>query len=165
MTRTLILMRHAKSSWDDASLDDHSRHLNGRGQRSAKTLGNWLRKQGLQPDQAIVSSSVRTRETFAGLNLPLDAEFTDALYHANSAEIQMVLEMASGQTVLVIGHNPDISEFAAEMVAKPPKHARFDGFPTGATAVIRFDIDDWDQVEPGTGQVLEFVIPRELPEE
>lgn len=162
MTRTLILMRHAKSSWDDHTLDDHDRVLNKRGHRSAEALGVWLAAQPFQPDQALVSTAIRTRATFAGLNLPIEADFTRALYQANSAEMQMVLETATGRTVLMIGHNPGLSEFANEMVAEPADHPRFSDFPTGATAVISFDIDDWDQVELGTGKVLDFVLPREL---
>ncbi len=164
MPRTLILMRHAKSSWDDPSLDDHDRPLNKRGKRAAKSLGTWLRGQVWQPDQALVSTALRTRDTFAGLGLSRPADFTHDLYHANSAEMQMVLEMARGETVLMIGHNPGLSAFAGEMVARPHDHARFHDFPTGGTAVIRFDIDAWDQVEPGTGEVLSFVVPRELPD-
>jgi phosphohistidine phosphatase len=162
MTRTLILMRHAKSSWDDHTLPDHDRPLNKRGIRSAKALGQWLAEQTWQPDQALVSTATRTRETFEDLNLPIAAEFTRSLYHANSAEMQMVLETATGQTVLMIGHNPGLSEFARDMVTKPAKHTRFTDFPTGATAIIAFDIDDWDQVETGTGDVIDFVLPREL---
>ncbi|SFU00747.1 SixA phosphatase family protein [Sedimentitalea nanhaiensis] len=164
MTRTLILMRHAKSSWDNPVLDDHDRPLNKRGKRAAKSLGRWLRGQLWQPDQAIVSTAIRTRDTFGGLGLALGAEFSPELYHANSAEMQMVLEMASGETVLMIGHNPGISEFANDMAARAHSHERFPDFPTGGTVVMRFDIATWDQVEPGTGQVLDFVVPRELPE-
>ncbi len=163
MTRTLILMRHAKSSRDNPGLGDHARPLNGRGKRSSKALGDWIRQQGWMPDQVLSSSSVRTRETFAGLDLPVDAEFTKSLYHAGTADLQLVLEMATGSTVLLLGHNPGIAEFAAEMVTSPPNHGRFHDYPTGATTVIQFDIDDWDRVEPGTGEILDFVVPRELP--
>ncbi|MFD3190983.1 SixA phosphatase family protein [Sedimentitalea sp. HM32M-2] len=164
MTRTLILMRHAKSSWDHPTLSDHDRPLNSRGQRAARSLGKWLAAQPWQPDQALVSSAVRTRQTYAGLDLSLPADFTPSLYHADSAAMQMVLEMAQGDTVLMIGHNPGISIFAAEMVAQPPDHPRFRDFPTGATVIVEFDIDHWSQIDPGTGRVLDFVIPRELPD-
>ena len=162
MTRTLILMRHTKSSWDDPSLDDHDRPLNKRGVQAAKALGKWLRDNGWQPDQAIVSTAVRTRDTFSGLDLPVEPEFTDSLYHANSAELQMVLEMAKGQTVLMISHNPGVSSFARDMVAEPPQHPKFDDFPTGATLIMSFEIDGWEQVDTGTGQTLAFMTPREL---
>ncbi len=162
MTRTLILMRHAKSSWDTFAQTDHDRPLNKRGTHAAQTLGTWLRAQPWQPDQALVSTATRTRDTFAGLGLGLAADFTRDLYHANSAEMQMVLEMARGETVLMIGHNPGITEFAEDMVTHAHAHARFGDFPTGGTVVIRFDIATWEQVEPHQGTVLDFVVPREL---
>ncbi len=162
MTRTLILMRHAKSSWDDYKLADHDRPLNKRGRRSAKALGEWLARKPWQPDQALVSTARRTQETFAGLGLSLTADFTRTLYHADAAEMQLVLETGSGETVLMIGHNPGISLFAQDMAAAPPDHPRFSDFPTGATVVMEFDIQGWDEVERGTGKVLDFVIPREL---
>lgn len=162
MTRTLILMRHAKSSWDDYTLADHDRPLNKRGQRSAKALGEWLSGKPIQPGQALVSTATRTRETFAGLGLSLVADFTRTLYHADAAEMQLVLETAVGETVLMIGHNPGISLFAQDMAAAPSKHPRFADFPTGATVVMEFDIQSWDDLETHTGRVLDFVIPREL---
>lgn len=162
MTCTLILMRHAKSSWDDYTLADHDRALNKRGQRSAKALGAWLADKPWQPDHALVSTATRTRETFAGLGLSLDAEFTRTLYHADAAEMQLVLETAIGKSVLMIGHNPGISLFARDMAVAPPKHPRFSDFPTGATVVMQFDIQGWDDVETHTGRVLDFVIPRGL---
>lgn len=162
MTRTLILMRHAKSSWDDPSLSDHDRPLNKRGKRASTALGTWLRATRWQPDQALVSDAQRTRETFARLKLPLEAEFTSGLYLANTADMQLVLEMATGDTVLMIGHNPGISEFAEVLVKAAPQHRKFHDFPTGATLVLHFDIDSWDKVDAGEGKVLDFITPREL---
>jgi phosphohistidine phosphatase len=162
MTRTLILMRHAKSSWDDPALADHDRPLTGRGKRAAKALGDWMRAQGWIPDQALVSDAVRTRDTFQRLVLPVEAEFTGSLYHANPADMQLVLEMAQGKAVLMIGHNPGISEFAEAMAQTPPTHPKFRDFPTGATLVLRFDIEDWDKIDTRMGKVLDFITPREL---
>jgi phosphohistidine phosphatase len=162
MTKTLILMRHAKSSWNDPTQSDHDRPLNARGQAAATVLGDWLRDADWTPDQALVSDSERTRETFERLKLSLAAEFTGALYHANPTDMQLVLEMATGDTVLMIGHNPGISEFAEVMARTPPAHRKFHDFPTGATLILRFDIDTWDQVDKGLGEVLDFITPREL---
>lgn len=162
MTRTLILMRHAKSSWGDPSLPDHDRPLNKRGRDASTALGQWLQDAAWQPDQALVSDAVRTRETFDRLNLPIEAEYTGSLYHANTADMQLVLEMATGDTVLMIGHNPGISEFAEVLVKAPPEHRKFRDFPTGATIIMRFDIDSWDKVDTGMGEVLDFITPREL---
>lgn len=162
MTRTLILTRHAKSSWTTPGLDDHDRPLNDRGTRSAKALGDWMRAKGWLPDQVISSSSKRTRETFADLGLETEAEFTDALYHVSHNQMLRVLSQATGRTVLMLGHNPAVGEFAEGLASTPPDHPRFFDYPTGATLVLQFDIDSWETVAWSGGKVLDFVVPREL---
>jgi phosphohistidine phosphatase len=62
----------------------------------------------------------------------------------------------------MLGHNPGIAEFAASLVTAPPAHERFDDYPTGATLVVRFEIDHWADLRPGTGAAQQFVIPREM---
>jgi len=159
---TLILMRHAKSSWDDPFITDFERPLNKRGHRSAKALGDWLRSEKLVPDEVISSSSTRTGQTFEGLELQTPVRFTRALYHAGPEQMWHVLAEATGTCVLMLAHNPGIAEFAERIVQTPPDHARFWDYPTGATVVVEFPADHWTDVRPGTGQVTHFVIPREL---
>lgn len=162
MTRTLILMRHAKSSWEDPYLSDFERPLNTRGQRSAKVLGDWLRAQDLLPDQVISSSSTRTGETFEGLALDIRPTFTRALYHAGPGTIWDVLAQATGHCVLLLGHNPGFAEFAEQVVDTAPDHDRFWDYPTGATLVVQLPIDSWANARPGQGRATHFVTPREL---
>ena len=163
--KRLILMRHAKSSWKEAGLNDHERPLNGRGRRSATALGAWLRDQKYIPDQILSSSSARTRETWERLGLVGAPAFLDGLYHAGPDRMLTALRDADGAVVLMLGHNPGIAEFAQDMVAEAPDHARFADYPTGATLVVDFDIDDWSQLELGTGRPRDFIIPRELTED
>ena len=106
MSHTLILMRHAKSGWDDITLPDHDRPLNARGRASAKAMGEWLRTQGYTPDTAISSSSQRTGETFHGLGFDVPVQFTRALYHAGPEMMMEVLRDQTAPTVLMLGHNP-----------------------------------------------------------
>ena len=160
--RKLILMRHAKSSWDDPTQDDHARPLNGRGRNSARALGDWLKARGHVPDQVLSSDSARTRETFARLGIICDAAFLPALYHAQPETMHAVLKGASAKSVLMLGHNPGIAWFARDLVTGPPIHPRFDDYPTCATLVAEFAIDDWAALKPGIGQVRDFVIPREI---
>lgn len=161
----LILMRHAKSDWD-GMCSDHERPLSQRGKRAAPKIGTYLSERGYIPEQAIISDSTRTRETNALVAeawpevVPVRLEAK--LYHASAAMMFEVLKSATAQTVLVVGHNPGIAAFAEAMVSQPPEHGRFFDYPTCATTVIDFDISDWSEVETGTGQVLDFVIPREL---
>lgn len=164
MTRTLILTRHAKSSWGDASLPDHARPLNARGQASAHAIGEWLKEQGHIPDQVLSSSSVRTRETWDLMNLDADVIYTDALYHASSQQMMDVLCDARGDIVLMLGHNPGIADFARRLVQTPPIHPRYGDYPTCATTVIKFDVENWDALQWHSGRVLDFILPRELRE-
>ena len=162
MTKRLILMRHAKSAWDDPTATDHDRVLNGRGRVSAKALGDWLRAKTILPDQALVSSAARTRETFARLSIACDAQFVRELYHAGEAQMMNTLKGAEGDCVLMLGHNPGIAAFAHDLLRTPPDHSRFWDYPTCATLVADFEIESWASLTLGSGVAKEFVIPREL---
>ena len=162
MTCTLILMRHAKSSWSDVDQTDHDRPLNKRGQRSAAALGHWLHERGHTPDQVLCSSATRAQLTYAGLNLGLPAPAVSDLYLAEPDVMMRVLRQASGRVVLMVGHNPGIADFARRLVRKAPKHGRFLDYPTGATLVADFDIPSWSDLDWGTGQASDFIVPREL---
>ncbi|MEP2715558.1 histidine phosphatase family protein [Pseudophaeobacter sp.] len=162
MTRTLILTRHAKSAWDTNSPSDHARPLNKRGRRSAVALGEWLRHNNQIPNQILCSSSQRTRETKALMQLDAATTFIERLYHASSEIIFQSLREAEQDRVLLLSHNPGIAAFAHAIVASPPDHNRFDDYPTGATLVVRFDIDSWSKLSWSSGRVLDFVVPREL---
>jgi len=124
----LILIRHAKSSWD-APFDDHARTLNDRGRKAATQVGHWLRKEGHVPDTIYASDAARTRET------------TDRV---------------------VAAHNPGIAIFAGDMVSHAPDHPRFFDYPTGATLVCDFAINDWAEAVPRSGQVVDFIVPKDL---
>ncbi|MGV6849863.1 MAG: SixA phosphatase family protein [Marinibacterium sp.] len=162
MTRRLILMRHAKSSWSDPGLPDHDRPLNKRGKRSARVLGAWLRANRYLPDQAVCSTALRARQTLDGLDMDLSAPPVPDLYHAGVQTVLRILRGADGQCVLVIGHNPGLAAFAQSIVLAPPRHPRFADFPTGATLVADVDIRRWTDLHHGCGKVRAFVVPREL---
>ncbi|MEO1345461.1 MAG: histidine phosphatase family protein [Pseudomonadota bacterium] len=160
--KRLVLMRHAKSSWDDPLVEDHDRPLNGRGRVSARVLGDWLRARKYIPDQLLSSSALRTRETFSRLGFVCDAQFKKALYLADPQVMMDALRGAKGETVLMLGHNPGIAWFAQSIVQVPPPHPRFFDYPTCATLVAEFDVTDWREIGTGSGRALDFVIPREL---
>ena len=163
MTRTLILTRHAKSSWDDPLLSDHDRPLNKRGRKSAAAIGHWLKENAWLPDEVISSTSTRTRETWDRMGLQAATiSFTQDLYHASSDEMRAVLSTATGETVLMLGHNPGIAAFARQIVRQAPDHVRFHDYPSCATTVIQFDARDWTKMAWHSGHVQGFAIPREL---
>jgi len=164
MTLRLILMRHAKSSWDDPAQGDHERPLNARGRRSAVAIGKWLEDKGYVPDVVLCSTATRTRETLEGLKLGVvPAKFLDALYHASTGVILETLQAnGAGKCVLIVTHNPGCADFADRIVAAPPDHDRFFDYPTGAALVVDLPAETWAEVEFRKGEVLDFVIPREL---
>lgn len=168
MTKTLILIRHAKSDWDDPLLDDHDRPLNPRGHASAPRIGKWLSAQGVIPDTVLCSSALRTRETWNGivthLSTPPEATVVQSLYHASPDHILTKIQRASGDTVAVIGHNPGIGALAWALAAPRPKHPRFGLYPTGATLILDCSIRSWSECIPGETHTRAFMTPRDLPD-
>jgi phosphohistidine phosphatase len=164
--KRLILTRHAKSSWDDPMTPDHDRPLNERGKAAAADLGQWLASRDYVPGEVLCSDSLRTRKTFSGIAPALPGtpvlELKPALYHAGPDVMMAVLRHARSDVVMMIGHNPGIAEFAARLVAHPPANSEFHRYPTGATLVADFDVEDWGKVAFGTGVVVDFVVPREI---
>ena len=159
--RTLILMRHAKSTWS-GDLSDFDRPLNARGTRSASALGNWLRANNLLPDFAIISAAKRTVETFDELKINCPLEKKKKLYLAPSEEIFHQVRQVKAKTLLLVCHNPGISEFSQGILSKWPIHSKFENFPTCSTCIIDFDLNDWSDLKFGSGTIRNFVIPKDL---
>ncbi|QFQ86825.1 histidine phosphatase family protein [Paracoccus kondratievae] len=158
----LILTRHAKSSWDDPTQPDHDRPLNERGRRSARELGDWLASRGYEPEEVLCSTAERTRETWdrvakAPLEVRPHLRYEPALYQAGPEKMLAILRSATAPTVMMIGHNPGIAEFAAMLPARAPLDPDFRRYPTAATLVVDFQIDSWSELGPGQGSVLDFV--------
>ena len=166
MSKRLILTRHAKSSWDDPTMADHDRPLNDRGKAASADLGEWLASRGYLPDEVLCSDALRTRQTWDGAApaLPGSPVLTlkPALYHAGPDVMLAVLRHAKADTVMMIGHNPGISEFAERIVAKAPLNPEFRHYPTGATLVVTLEIDDWKDADYAMAAVRDFIVPREL---
>lgn len=160
----LILTRHAKSSWDDPTMDDHDRPLNARGHHAAHELGDWLASRGYEPEEVLCSTATRTRETWEGikraqLEVIPKVRFIPELYHANSEIMLKMLQSASGHDVLMIGHNPGIAMFAERLPATLPNHPEFRKYPTAATLVVDFEIENWSEVTMGKGSARDFFRP------
>ncbi len=166
MTKRLILTRHAKSAWDDPTMADHDRPLNERGRAAAADLGAWLASRGHVPGEVLCSDAVRTRETWAGIAPALPGTPTlvlkPSLYHAGPDVMLAVLRHASADTVMMIGHNPGIAEFAGRILARAPVNPEMLRYPTGATLVASFEIDTWAEVDWHQGAQRDFIVPREL---
>jgi phosphohistidine phosphatase len=161
--KTLLLLRHAKSSWDDSSLDDHERPLNSRGERDAPRMGRLARKEGLSIELIISSDALRARLTAQAMadatgyrgQILLDPR----LYHASAADILAVLRSAvedNVATVMIVGHNPGLEDLVARLTGEP------EGLPTAALAQIALPIDRWPDLTASTrGTLVELWRPKE----
>ena len=158
MTKRLILIRHAKSSWDNPYDDDHARVLDKRGRASAQAIGTWLVEKGYVPEVLLCSDAARTQET-AALALPqMTRELSHQLYHAAPDTVLELVQKQTVQTIAVIGHNPGLGILANALVKEAPEHRRFSDYPTCATTVIDFA----DAVALRAGDCIDFIVPRDL---
>lgn len=166
MTKRLILIRHAKSAWDDPLVPDHERPLNPRGIAAAGDLGQWLASRGYVPEEVLCSDALRTQQTWAGIAAALPGApapvLKPALYHAGPDVMLAVLRHATAKTVCILGHNPGIAEFAHRLVKHAPLNTEFQRYPTGATLVADFGELDWAEVGYGQAEPADFIVPREL---
>lgn len=169
--KTVILLRHAKSSWSDADLDDALRPLNERGQRDAPRMGAWLEQQGLRPDLILCSTAARTRETLDLIKPHLDATIKTALrkslYLATPAIILKAIRAAppAAKTIMIIGHNPGLEDVAQALAGSGSFAAAAmmsEKFPTAAAAVITFDVAAWTDIADGRGNLAGFMTPKLL---
>lgn len=166
MTLRLILLRHAKSSWDNFQITDHDRPLNDRGRKSADAIGKWLQRQHHIPNVVLCSTAKRTVETWKLIEPHLsptpDLELNSALYHASPATMIRAIARRLETCVMVIAHNPGIAELAERLVTHPPDHPSFYRFPTASTCVIEFESSNWSEALDQRGTVKDFVVPRDL---
>jgi phosphohistidine phosphatase len=171
--RQLLLLRHAKSSWDDASMPDRDRPLNARGRRAVLVMRQAMRDLGLAPDVVLVSTARRTMETLEALE-PWDEapliEPTDSLYLANPIQLIAALHGVAEtvRSVLVIGHNPGLHDLALSLAGPQAMRGGGEnerglaaGFPTGALAEFVVPGSWWDLREGG-GRLVRFLTPRML---
>jgi phosphohistidine phosphatase len=170
--RQLLLLRHAKSSWDDKALPDQDRPLNARGRHAAARVRQAMLDLGLAPDMVMLSPSRRTRETLAALE-PWDEtpliETIDKLYLASLPQLLAALRGVpeTVRSVMLIGHNPGLHELAMALVG--PRGERGSeaverlaaGYPTAALA--EFGVaGPWGQLDIGGGRLIRFLRPRDL---
>ena len=168
----LILMRHAKSAWDDPLLADFDRGLNERGLAAAPQMARYLVEDlGLEPDRILCSTARRTRETLAGC-LPFfrreqDILLLDRIYHASEESYVDLIRQNGGtaQTLMLIGHNPAIQNTAldlTEQASAATLHDVREKYPTASIAVLEFREEAWHDIHPAKGFLTRFARPRDL---
>lgn len=167
--RTLLLLRHAKSSWDDAGRGDEDRPLAARGERAAAAVGVWLRQQALAPDLALCSPARRARETLEIVLHQLAARpelrVEPRLYPGEPRGITAAAaESGDARCVLVLGHAPGLPEAALAFSRGhdgKERHRMLAHFPTAALAQLELR-GPWSELGPGAARLAAFVVPKGL---
>jgi len=163
--RSLYLLRHAKSSWDDPALADHDRPLAPRGRRDGKLIAEHLHSEGIEPELVLCSSAVRTQETLELIRSALagaTVAVEDELYGASSDELLGRIRAVPDEvaSVMVIGHNPGLHQLALVLAASGGERDRLrEKFPTAALATLAFR---GSAVEPGSATLAAYVVPKQL---
>lgn len=170
----LILLRHAKSSWDHPGLRDHDRPLDSRGQRAAPAMGRHLSETDLRIDRVLTSTAARAMGTALAFVDAFDPRVpvveTRDLYHADPLDMLEIARdagLGGDVRIMLVGHNPGMHDLALDLCGEgePRSVRRLEGkFPTGALA--EFDLPDGDPTElgDGAGRLVRFVRPKDLPD-
>ncbi|TDG12958.1 phosphoglycerate mutase [Seongchinamella unica] len=164
--KTLHLLRHAKSAWDDPGLPDRQRPLNKRGRRDAPRMGAALAAE-MAPVDSFVSPARRACLTLAGLCegwpalADCDHTVDEALYTFSAAALWRWLAATDSDrsSLFIIGHNPALTELINELLGQ----WQLDNLPTAGYARLSLSIECWSQLQAGCGQLQRLLIPRELP--
>jgi phosphohistidine phosphatase len=170
--KTVHLLRHAKSSWDDPGLSDHERPLAPRGTRAAGLLARYLAAQGTSVDLVLCSTALRARQTLelvlGSLGPNPKVRMEQGLYRADEYALwQRLAEVRDTfGSVLVVGHNPAIHGLATLLVGRGDPSTVDQmrrKFPTAALATITVPVDSWRDLEEGGGTLRSFVRPKTVP--
>ena len=161
--KTILVLRHAKSSWDDPDCADHDRPLNKRGEKDAPWMGKLLKKAKLLPDLIICSTAKRARKTVEAVadkaGYKGEIQYTGDFYMADPEDYLKALQNVSDECdcVMVVGHNPGMQELVSEL------SGRDETFPTAALAQLRLPIQHWRELDDQTrGELVNLWRPKEL---
>ncbi len=167
--RTVILLRHGKSSWSDRTLADLDRPLTPRGKRASKRIAKYMRRNRIRPALILCSTSLRTRQTLEAIEPSLDqgcsVELVPELYAASERELLERLQAVPGSasSVMLIGHNPSLQQLALLLASQGTDLTKLgEKFPTGALATLAVDSESWVALKPGDAELVDYVVPRDL---
>lgn len=163
-TRTLILLRHAKSAYPDG-VRDHARPLAPRGIREAALAGDWIRANLPPVDAVLCSTATRTRQTLARTGIEAPVHYVDRLYDATPGIAIDVINADGGnaETLLVVGHEPVMSALALGLAGPRSSQRATDQisvkYPTSGLAVLQTE-HPWSRLEPHSAALVTFYVPR-----
>lgn len=158
--KTLFILRHAKSSWDNNALSDFERPLNERGLRHAPLMGEVMRKNNFSPDLILSSPARRAKETAAlvkqAAGIESEIRFDERIYEATSARLLETLAEQTGESILLVGHNPGLEELLKFLTGESPP------MPTAALAVVDLQMENWNQINSAPGDLRVLIRPQEV---
>jgi phosphohistidine phosphatase len=162
--KTLHLLRHAKSDWDDPDLPDDRRPLNGRGRRDAKALARHLERHPIELDAVFSSTALRARKTLDAIAPSLGGARQEEVAGLYAAGVEDLVAFVRGlgaelEAVMLIGHNPGFEELARTLL--PPGKAPA-SFPTCTLATMTFQTARWSAAGPGKGRLAAFLTPADF---
>ncbi|NLZ18417.1 MAG: histidine phosphatase family protein [Desulfobulbaceae bacterium] len=160
--RILLICRHAKSSWEDSSLNDFERPLNKRGLRDAPVMGQRLRARGFLPDLIVSSPAVRaqrTAEMYAeALEYPLESiQYNQQQYAATWLELLSLIQQVDDRfrRIFLVGHNPESTSLANALGG-----LAIANIPTAGMVALSFHCSTWTNVREQSGKLLFFDFPK-----
>lgn len=169
--KKLYLLRHAKSDWNDFTLDDHDRPLNERGKRDAAQIGQYIEKKNLRFDIIYCSTAVRTRETLSRLlnetDIDCPIEYLPDIYDANSSTLLSIIQNCPDKynELMIVGHNPGmhILGLALSTEEKTPQRQQLEKhLPTGTLQDLKLNIDRFADISFDCGSLENLVRPKTL---
>lgn len=162
--KTLYVLRHAKSSWDDPTLPDFERTLNERGYRDAPRIAGAMTKRNFLPDLIVASPAVRTTETAEIVKksaaFTAKIRFNPHIYEASLEDLLAVITETPDNVdkLLLVGHNSGVETLVGNLTGE------FRSMPTAALAAIRLNVNAWNEIKTNCGELIDFFSPKELPE-
>ena len=168
--KSLTLLRHAKSGWDDPVARDFDRPLNPRGRRAARLVGEKMKAEGLAFDRVLASPARRVVETIEEVEAAfgsLGAEYDERLYLASPVTLLDIVHAANDRIghLLLVGHNPGLEALALQLTRKGGCGMRGElevKYPTATLAEMRLEAERWRDIRSGSGELVRLVRPRDL---
>lgn len=163
MQRTLVVVRHAKSSWADAMQSDYDRPLNSRGEHDAPMMGERFKKKNIIPDLIIASTAKRAAQTAKKIAKAIGydtdkIQWVEELYHCSPPVLERAVMGADKEvkTLFIVAHNPGVTEFVNSF----SDTFRIDDMPTCGMLATHITLDDWKDFPAAEKQVFYFDYPK-----
>ncbi|MCG8570228.1 MAG: histidine phosphatase family protein [Spirochaetes bacterium] len=160
----IFILRHAKSDWSDASLDDFERPLNSRGLKAAETMGKYIKSLPVQPEVILSSPAMRAKMTVEIIKKHLKkppTKWFESFYFGNEEDIIKAIKQLSDpiDNVLIAGHNPILEDLTSLLVSDGILSVKL---PTASLVMIEVNTPNWKSLSPGGTTLKLLVYPKAL---